>query len=75
MFGKVKFPTTRWGQVYSRTSTTNHSHLVESLEKLKTDGFDVKIKLEKKDNRGKFYQILINNHPESINNKKNNNEN
>lgn len=69
VFGKVKFPTRRWGQVYSKTSTTNHSYLVRCLEKLKVDCFDVKIKLEKKNNNGKFYQILINNHPESINNK------
>jgi hypothetical protein len=68
IFVKIKFPTRRWGHVYSKTSTTNHSYLVNALERLKVDGFDVKIKLEKKNNNGKFYQILINNHLESINN-------
>ena len=65
-FIKPKFPTRRWGNVYTKTSTTDIKLINSSIENLKIDGFDVRKNLEKKNNLGKFYQIQINNHPNKI---------
>ena len=61
-FTKPKFPTRRWGQVYTKTSTTDVKQLDIVLNKLKGEGFDVRKKLEKENHTGKFYKIEINNH-------------
>lgn len=65
-FIKPKFPTRRWGQVYTKTSTTDVNQLDKILNKLREDGFDVRKKLEKENHIGKFYQIEINNHTNRI---------
>lgn len=66
MFIKPKFPTRRWGNIYTKTSTTDIKQLNTVLRKLRDDGFDVRKKLEKDNNLGKFYKIEINNHPNRI---------
>ena len=65
-FIKPKFPTRRWGQVYTKTSTTNVRQINTILGKLSDEGFEVRKKLEKENNIGKFYQIEINNHADRL---------
>lgn len=65
---KPKFPTRRWGHVYTKISTTNIVEVNKSLKLLKEDGFDVRKRLEKKNNIGKFYMIEINSETKLINN-------
>ena len=65
-FIKPKFPTRRWGQVYTKTSTTDVKQINSILGKLRDEGFDVRKTLEKENNLGKFYQVEINNHPDRL---------
>ncbi len=65
-FIKPKFPTRRWGQVYTKTSTTDVRQLDVVLNKLRDEGFYVRKKLEKENQMGKFYQIEINNHTDRL---------
>lgn len=60
------YPTRRWGNTYTLTSTTNIKEINNILIYLKNDGFTVKKRIEKETNLGKFYQILIRNHQEKI---------
>jgi hypothetical protein len=46
-FIKPKFPTRRWGQVYTKTSTTDVRQIDIVLGKLRDEGFEVRKKLEK----------------------------
>jgi len=59
-FAKPTFPTRRWGNTYTRTSTTDFKQINSILEELKLNGFEVRKRLEKKNNLGKFYLIEIN---------------
>jgi lipocalin len=65
-FIKPKFPTRRWGQVYTKTSTTDVRQIDSVLGKLRDEGFEVRKKLEKENQMGKFYQIEINNHTDRL---------
>ena len=65
-FIKPKFPTRRWGQVYTKTSTTDVKQINSVLGKLRDEGFEVRKKLEKENHIGKFYQIEINNHTDRL---------
>lgn len=62
IFIKPKFPTTRWGEVYTKTATTNIILIDFLIEILKKQGrqvrkricYETTLKLKK---RGKFYKI------------------
>jgi hypothetical protein len=58
-FIKPKFPTRRWGNVYTKDSTTDTKIINNLLNKLKDDGYNVRKKLDKETNLGKFYRIEI----------------
>jgi hypothetical protein len=58
-FIKPKFPTRRWGNVYTKDSTTDIKIINNLLNKLKEDGYTVRKKLDKETNSGKFYRIEI----------------
>lgn len=66
-FVKPKFPTRRWGHVYTKTSTTNFKSLNNTLFRLREYGFEVKIEVEKENQMGKYYQIKIKNQVNNIN--------
>ena len=65
-FVKPKFPTRRWGHVYTKDSTTDVASLNKMLKQLKDEGFNVRKKKDKENNLGKFYKIEIKNNPDSI---------
>ena len=63
---KPKYPTRRWGQVYTKESTTNINEVNKVIPLLKECGFTVRKRIEKKTNLGTFYRIEIKNHPDRI---------
>lgn len=66
VFLKPNFPSRRWGHTFTKTSTTHIKQINSLLEKLKADGYQVRKRIEKQNNLGKFYQIQIKNHPDRI---------
>ena len=58
-FVKPSFPTRRWGNVYTKDSTTNIKEINTILNKLKEDGYMVRKRIDKKNNLGTFYRIEI----------------
>jgi hypothetical protein len=58
-FIKPTFPTRRWGNVYTKDSTTNIKDINNILKKLKEDGYTVRKRIDKKNNTGIFYRIDI----------------
>jgi hypothetical protein len=62
-FSKTKFPCTRWGNVYTRTATTNKKFIEDCIKKLKELNYDVRKRIchetTNRLNRGKFYKIEV----------------
>jgi MoaA/NifB/PqqE/SkfB family radical SAM enzyme len=58
-FVKPSFPARRWGNVYTKDSTTNIKEINALLDKLKEDGYTVRKRIDKKNNSGTFYRIEI----------------
>jgi hypothetical protein len=58
-FIKPKFPTRRWGNVYTKDSTTDKKVINDLISELKEDGYTVRKRLDKETNLGKFYRIEI----------------
>lgn len=65
-FTKPTFPTRRWGQVYTKETTTDIAVVNKLIIKLKEAGFTVRKRIDNKTNRGTFYRIDIKNHPDKI---------
>ena len=63
---KPKYPTRRWGQTYTKESTTDIKEVNKVIPLLKDCGFTVRKRIEKKTNLGVFYKIEIKNHPDRI---------
>lgn len=64
VFIKPKFPTRRWGQIHTKTSTTDKTVLEKAIEKYKLLGVKVRKRVckesnEKYKNLGTFYKIEI----------------
>ena len=58
-FIKPKFPSVRWGKVYTKESTTDIQLINSCLKSLKEKGFLVRKRISNKTKRGTFYQIDI----------------
>ena len=63
---RPKFPTRRWGNAYTKTSTTDIRSINDLLDKLKEHGHVVRKRIEKKTKQGPFYRLEIKNHSEKI---------
>ena len=59
IFVKPTFPSRRWGNIYTKDSTTNLKEINEILNRLKSDGYKVRKRISKKTNLGIFYRIEI----------------
>lgn len=64
VFAKPTFPCRRWGQSYTKTSTTDKKVIDKSVEKLKEDNKKVRKRICQESsikfkNLGKFYKIEI----------------
>ena len=58
-FIKPTFPTRRWGNIYTKDSTTDIKEINVILGKLKEDGYKVRKRIAKKTKLGTFYRIEI----------------
>lgn len=65
-FLKPKFPTIRWGRVYTKETTTDKPTIDRLIKLLKEDGHTVRKRIDKKTNQGVFYKIEIKNHEERL---------
>lgn len=63
-FGRPRFPCRRWGQSYTKESTTNRKELITMVEKLSAMGLKVRKRIHHEDTnriqkRGTFYKVEI----------------
>lgn len=65
-FIRPTLPTSRWGNIYNKESTTSKEEIDHLITKLKEDGHTVRKRIDKKTNRGVFYRIDIKNHTERL---------
>lgn len=65
-FLKPKFPSVRWGKVYTKDTTTDKPAIDRFIKLLKDDGYTVRKRIDKKTNRGVFYKIEIKNHEKRL---------
>jgi hypothetical protein len=59
IFVKPTFPSRRWGNIYTKDSTTNIKEINDLLNRLRADGHKVRKRISKRTKLGTFYRIEI----------------